>query len=71
METIYDVIHSLLTRKLDHLIAHYGVVGGDKEVVEAAKVVKVYLVGLVKCLKGIVSSTPDSTWYAVPYISLL
>lgn len=71
METISDEIHFLLKKKLDHLIAHYGVVGGDKEVVEAAKVVKVYLVGFVECLKGIVSSTQDGTWYAVPYFELL
>lgn len=56
---------------MDHLISHYDVIGGDKEVVEAAKVVKVYLAGLVECLKGVVGSTPDGTYYAVAYISHL
>lgn len=53
------VIHFLLTKKLDHLIAHYGVVGGDKEVIEAAKVLQFFLLGLTECLMRIVGSNPN------------
>lgn len=54
-------IHFLPTKKLDHLIAHYGVVGGDKEVIEAAKVVQIYLFRLPQCLKVIMGSISDGT----------
>lgn len=55
------MIRYLLTKQLDHLIAHYGVVGGDKEVIEAAKLVQIHLFRLAECLKLVAGSPPNGT----------
>lgn len=55
------MIHFLLIKQLGHLIAHYGAVGGDKEVIGAAKVVQIYLFRLAELLKLIAASPPDGT----------
>jgi len=42
--------------ELDHLIVHYGVVGGDKEVIGAAKLVQSCLLGLAEVLQRVVTA---------------
>lgn len=45
--------------QLGHLIAHYGVVGGDKEVVKEAKVLQENLLAPLDYLERVLSVSPN------------
>lgn len=44
---------------MDHLIAHYGVIGGDGEVIKSAMLVQSHLLGPVERLEVALNSHPS------------
>lgn len=50
-------------KQLDHLIAHYGVVGGDGEVIKSAILVQKHLLGPVERLEAVLNSALKGVLY--------
>lgn len=48
-------------KQLGHLIAHYGVIGGDKELVKEAAMLQRNLLTPLDCLERVLSALPNST----------
>lgn len=49
----------IVTIQLGHLIAHYGVVGGDKDVIKDAEHLQTYLLAPLQCLERALIVPPN------------